>query len=160
MVTKIEENNDTVSVKLAIYDMEFDITIDKNRIEEYRKVAKEVANRLNAYTFAFRDRKTEHQIALMTMIDIAVYPFKNQSEGVDDDIKIELSVCDETFNVSIKENDRELYERSAIRITKRYNSYLEHYKSGQFSSGSIQDCFSKTKRADLRLQSILSSRKQ
>lgn len=129
MVTKIEENNDTVSVKLAIYDMEFDITIDKNRIEEYRKVAKEVTNRLNAYTFAFRGRKTEHQIALMTMIDIAVYPFKNQSEGVDDDIKIELSVCDETFNVSIKENDRELYERSAIRITKRYNSYLEHYKS-------------------------------
>ena len=64
MVTKIEENNDTVSVKLAIYDMEFDITIDKNRIEEYRKVAKEVTNRLNAYTFAFRGRKTEHQIAL------------------------------------------------------------------------------------------------
>ena len=29
-----------------------------------------------------------------------------------------------------------------------------------FASGSIQDCFSKTKRADLRLQSILSSRKQ
>jgi len=97
---------------------------------------------------------------MVTKIEEKVYPFKNQSEGVDDDIKIELSVCDETFYVSIKENDRELYERSAIRITKRYNSYLEHYKSRQFSSGSIQDCFSKTKRADLRLQSILSSRKQ
>jgi hypothetical protein len=66
---------------------------------------------------------------MVTKIEEKVYPFKNQSEGVDDDIMIELSVCDETFNVSIKENDRELYEQSAIRITKCYNSYLEHYKS-------------------------------
>lgn len=66
---------------------------------------------------------------MVTKIEEKVYPFKNQSEGVDDDIKIELSVCDETFNASIKENDRELYERSAIRITERYNRYLECYRS-------------------------------
>ena len=117
-----------IPFKLAIYDMEFDMTIEKNRIEEYCRAAKEVANRLNAYTFAYKDRKTEHQIALMTMIDLAVYPFLNHSEN-DDEIKMELPLCDETLKVTIRESDRELYERSAIRITKRYNCYLECYKS-------------------------------
>ena len=117
-----------IPFKLTVYGMEFDMTIEKNRIEEYCRAAKEVANRLNAYTFAYKDRKTEHQIALMTMIDLAVYPFLNHSEN-DDEIKMELPLCDETLKVTIRESDRELYERSAIRITKRYNCYLECYKS-------------------------------
>ena len=67
--------------KLAIYDTEFDMTIEKNRIEEYCRAAKEVANRLNAYTFAYKDRKTGHRIALMTMIDLAVLSFPGSLEN-------------------------------------------------------------------------------
>ena len=118
-----------IPFKLTVYGMEFDMTIEKNRIEEYCRAAKEVANRLNAYTVFFKGRKTEHQIALMTMIDLAVYPFLNHSETDEKKIEIELSVCDETIKVIIKESDRELYERSAIRITERYNRYLECYRS-------------------------------
>ena len=53
----------------------------------------------------------------------------NHSETDEKKIEIELSVCDETIKVIIKESDRELYERSAIRITERYNRYLECYES-------------------------------
>lgn len=120
---------ETVQVKLPIYDMEFDITIDKNRIEEYCNAAQTVTNRLNAYMVFYKDRKTEHQIALMTMIDLAVYPFLDHSEFYEENIKIMLPVCDETLVITIKVNDRELFERSAIRITKRYNAYLECYTS-------------------------------
>ena len=120
---------ETVQVKLPIYDMEFDITIDKNRIEEYCNAAQTVTNRLNAYMVFYKDRKTEHQIALMTMIDLAVYPFLDHSEFYEENIKIMLPVCDETLEITIKGNDRELFERSAIRITKRYNAYLECYTS-------------------------------
>ena len=118
-----------IPFKLAIYDMEFDMTIEKNRIEEYCRAAKTVTNRLNAYTVFYKDRKTEHQIALMTMIDLAVYPFLDHSETDEKEIEIELPVYDETLEVTVKESDKELYERSAIRITKRYSSYLECYKS-------------------------------
>jgi len=118
-----------IPFKLAIYDMEFDMTIEKNRIEEYFRAAKEVSNRLNAYTFAYKDHKTEHQIAIMTMIDLAVYPFLDHSENDYESIKIELSVCDEILKVTVKESDQELYERSAFRITKCYNRYLECYRS-------------------------------
>ena len=119
---------ETVQVKLPIYDMEFDITIDKNRIEEYCNAAQTVTNRLNAYMVFYKDRKTEHQIALMTMIDLAVYPFLNHSDNDEQKKEIELSVCDETIKVTIKERDQELFERSAKRVTNCYNRYLGHYK--------------------------------
>lgn len=120
--------DETVHIVLAIYDMELDITIDKNCIEEYRLAAKEVTNRLNAYMVFYKDRKTEHQIALMTMIDLAVYPFLNHSDNDEQKKEIELSVCDETIKVTIKERDQELFERSAKRVTNCYNRYLGHYK--------------------------------
>lgn len=118
-----------IPFKLTVYGITFDMTIEKNRIEEYCNAAKTVTNRLNAYTWAYKKCKTKHQIAIMTMIDLAVYPFLDQSE-IDENInQIELSVCDETIKVTIKESDRELYERAAVRVTKRYNSYLECYRS-------------------------------
>lgn len=126
---KKRNGDDTVTVKLTVYDMEFDMTIEKNRIEEYCKAAKTVTNRLNAYTWAYKNCKTKHQIAIMTMIDLAVYPFLDQSEKDEENNQIELSVCDETIKVTIKDSERELYERSAVRVTKRYNSYLECYRS-------------------------------
>ena len=119
----------TIDIKLAIYDMEFEITIDRNRWEEYYNAAKAVSNRLNAYVVFYKDRKTKHQIAIMTMIDLAVYPFLDNSEKDEEKTQIELSVCDETIKVTIKESERELFERSAIHITKRYNRYLESYES-------------------------------
>ena len=118
-----------IPFKLAIYDMEFDVTIEKNRIEEYCRAAKTVTNRLNAYTVFYKDRKTEHQIALMTMIDVAVYPFLDHSKTDEKEIEIELPVCDETLKVTVKESNKELYERSAKRVTNYYNRYLECYKS-------------------------------
>ena len=117
-----------IPFKLSIYGMEFDMTIEKDRIDEYCKAAKAVTNRLNAYTVFYKDRKTKHQIAIMTMIDLAVYPFLDNSEKDEEKTQIELSVCDETIKVTIKESDRELFERSAIRITKYYDNYLENYR--------------------------------
>ena len=123
-------NEAKIPFKLAIYDMEFDITIEKNRIEEYCRAAKTVTNRLNAYTVFYKNRKTEHQIAIMTMIDLAVYPFLNHSDNNEEERKeIELCVCDETIKVTIKDSDQELYERAAKRVTNCYNRYLECYKS-------------------------------
>ncbi len=61
-----------IPIKLAVYDLVLDVTIDKARIEEYYRAAKTVTDKLNAFTVAFKGRKTEHQIALMTMIDLAL----------------------------------------------------------------------------------------
>lgn len=61
-----------IKINLQIYDTEFEIHIDKNKIEDYDKAARLVSNRFDAYMSAYKKRKTEHEIALMTMLDIAL----------------------------------------------------------------------------------------
>ena len=61
-----------IKINLPIYDTEFEVTIDKNRIEDYDYAARMVSDRFNAYMCAYKKRKTEHEIALMTMLDIAL----------------------------------------------------------------------------------------
>lgn len=59
-------------IKLHVYDTEFDVTIDKKDLMRFYYAARLVTDRLNAYTIAYKDRKPEHEIALMTMLDIAL----------------------------------------------------------------------------------------
>ncbi len=61
-----------IKINLPIYDTEFEVTIDKNKIEKYVNAANLVTNRFNAYMCAYKKRKSEHDIALMTMLDIAL----------------------------------------------------------------------------------------
>ena len=61
-----------IKINLQLYDTEFEIHIDKNKIKDYDKAARLVSNRYNAYMCAFKKRKSEHEIALMTMLDIAL----------------------------------------------------------------------------------------
>ena len=61
-----------IKINLQIYDTEFEIHIDKDNIENYYQAARLVSNRFNAYMYAYKKRKSEHEIALMTMLDIAL----------------------------------------------------------------------------------------
>lgn len=61
-----------IKINLHIYDTEFEIHIDKDDIEKYVKAANLVSNRFDAYMYAYKKSKTEHEIALMTMLDIAL----------------------------------------------------------------------------------------
>ena len=62
-----------IKVNLHIYDTEFEIHIDKDNIEKYVNAANLVTNRFNAYMVAYKKSKSEHDIALMTMLDIALH---------------------------------------------------------------------------------------
>jgi hypothetical protein len=59
-------------IKLFVYDRELTVTIDKKDLMRFYHAARLVTDRLNAYTVAFKDRKPEHEIALMAMLDIAL----------------------------------------------------------------------------------------
>ena len=61
-----------IKIKLPIYDTEFEISIDKDDIVKYEMAARLVTDRFNAYTVAYKGRKTEHEIALMTMLDLVL----------------------------------------------------------------------------------------
>ena len=66
------KNKTRLKIKLAVYDTEFEISIEKKDIEKFYYASRLVTERLNAYTHAHKNSKTKHEIALMTMLDLAL----------------------------------------------------------------------------------------
>ena len=67
-----EVNNEKLQIRLHVYDEEIEVTIKRSDEEFYRKAAKLITDRYNAYSQAYKGKKGEHTIALMTLIDIAL----------------------------------------------------------------------------------------
>ena len=67
-----EVNNEKLHISLHVYDEEIEVTIKRSDEEFYRKAAKLITDRYNAYSQAYKGKKGEHTIALMTLIDIAL----------------------------------------------------------------------------------------
>ena len=67
-----EVNNEKLHIRLHVYDEEVEVTVKRSEEEHYRKAAKLITDRYNAYAQAYKGRKGEHTIALMTLIDIAL----------------------------------------------------------------------------------------
>ena len=65
-------NNEKLHIKLHVYDEEIEVTINRSDEELYRRAAKLITDRYNAYSQAYKGKKTEHTIALMTLIDVAL----------------------------------------------------------------------------------------
>lgn len=67
-----EVNKEKLHIRLHVYDEDIDVTISREDEEYYRAAAKLINERYNAYAQAYKGRKSDHVIALMTMIDIAL----------------------------------------------------------------------------------------
>ena len=67
-----EVNSEKLHIRLHVYDEEIEVTIPRADEEYYRKAAKLITDRYNAYAQAYKGRIGEHTIALMTLIDIAL----------------------------------------------------------------------------------------
>ena len=67
-----EVNKERLNIHLHVYDEEIEVTVNRAEEEYYRNAAKLITVRYNAYAQAYKGRKGEHTIALMTLIDIAL----------------------------------------------------------------------------------------
>ena len=76
-----EQKTDRLHIKLHVYDEEIDVTINREDEEFYRAAAKLVTERYNPYSGRFKGHKTDHTIALMTLIDIALLYQKERSHN-------------------------------------------------------------------------------
>ena len=59
-------------IRLHVYDEEIEVGINREDEEFYRLAAKLITDRYNAYAQAYKGRKSEHTISLMTLVDIAL----------------------------------------------------------------------------------------
>ena len=67
-----EVNNEKLHIRLHVYDEEIEMTVKRSEEEYFRRAAKLITDRYNAYAQAYKGKKGEHTIALMTLIDVAL----------------------------------------------------------------------------------------
>lgn len=67
-----EVKGDRLHIRLHVYDDDIEVTINREDEEYYRAAAKLITDRYNAYAQAYKGRKSDHQISLMALIDIAL----------------------------------------------------------------------------------------
>ena len=76
-----EQDKDRLHIRLQVYDEEIEVVIKRDEEEFYRSAAKLITERYNAYAQAYKGRKCEHTIALMTLIDIALVYQKERAHN-------------------------------------------------------------------------------
>ena len=76
-----EPNKEKLHIRLHVYDEEIEVTINREDEEYYRAAAKLITDRYNAYAQAYKGRKSEHTIALMTLVDVALWYQKERSHN-------------------------------------------------------------------------------
>ena len=100
-----EQKTDRLHIRLHVYDEEVDVVIDREEEEFYRSAAKLITERYNAYSGRYAGRKSDHTIALMTLIDIALLYQKERSH-----------------------NDTSVYDSVLTRLTSEIEEALGDFK--------------------------------
>ena len=71
-----------LNIKLHVYDEEIAMKLHNRADEEfYRAAAKLITERYGAYAQVYRGRKSDHSIALMTLIEIALRYEKEKAKN-------------------------------------------------------------------------------
>ena len=68
-----EVNNEKLNITLHVYDENIAMVLHNREDEQYyRAAAKLISERYSAYAQVYKGRKSDHTIALMTLIEIAL----------------------------------------------------------------------------------------
>ena len=76
-----EQNQDRLHITLHVYDEEIEVVVKRDEEEYYRAAAKLITERYNAYSQAYKGRKSDHTIALMTLIDVTLLYQKERANN-------------------------------------------------------------------------------
>ena len=67
-----EANKEKLNIKLHVYDENVDVAVSRDDEQYYRAAAKLITERYGAYAQVYKGRKSDHTIALMTLVEIAL----------------------------------------------------------------------------------------
>lgn len=66
------ESNEKLNIKLHVYDRDIHVAIKRDEEQLYRDAAKLITERYGVYNQMFKVSKSDHEIALMTLVEIAL----------------------------------------------------------------------------------------
>ena len=101
-----------------------DKKIREERIANYNLALNFARKRYHAYYNAYKESKTEYQIAVMTAFDLAL-PSHLPWGG--DKIDLILSVCNEALIISVIKSNQQIYQKTAMLVNKCYYKCLKKY---------------------------------
>ena len=76
-----DQKKDRLRIRLHVYDEEIEVLVNRDDEEYYRSAAKFITERYNAYAQAYKGRKSDHTVALMTLVDVALAYQKERSHN-------------------------------------------------------------------------------
>ena len=77
-----EDSTEKLKIRLHVYDEDIAMVLHNREDEQYyRAAAKLITERYGAYAQAYKGRKSDHTIALMTLIEIALRHEKELSKN-------------------------------------------------------------------------------
>ena len=96
-----EQDKDKLHIRLHLYDEDINVVVNRDEEEYYRNAAKLITDRYNAYAQVYKGKKSDHVIALMTLVDIALMYQKERTH-----------------------NDTEPYDNVLAKLTAELNEVL------------------------------------
>ncbi|MDE5948338.1 MAG: cell division protein ZapA [Prevotella sp.] len=77
-----EQRREEFRIHLHVYDEEIEVVLaDRTEEEYYRAAAKLITDRYNIYAQRYKAHKSDHTIALMTLVDIALQYSKERAKN-------------------------------------------------------------------------------
>ena len=77
-----EQRREDFRIHLHVYDEEIEVVLaDRAEEEYYRAAAKLITDRYNIYAQRYKAHKSDHTVALMTLIDIALQYSKERAKN-------------------------------------------------------------------------------
>jgi cell division protein ZapA len=76
-----EQHQDKQHIRVHLYDEDIDVVVNRDEEPLYRAAAKLITDRYNAYAKAYKGRKSDHTVALMTLLDIALLQQKEHTHN-------------------------------------------------------------------------------
>ena len=77
-----EQKREDFRIHLHVYDEEIEVVLsDRTEEEFYRAAAKLITDRYNIYAQRYKAHKSDHTIALMTLIDVALQYSKERAKN-------------------------------------------------------------------------------
>ena len=101
-----------------------DKRIRGERITKYNQAFNFAHKRYHAYYNAYQQRKTEHQIAVMTAFDLALSSHLPWKEEI---VNLNLSVCNETLSITVSKSNQQIYQKTAMLVNRCYYKFLKKY---------------------------------
>lgn len=115
-----------VRVKNNVCGYHLMATIPNRKKIKWKRVVDTIYFKYNNYRRGFQDSKSDHQLVLYILLDLAVSDYLDHKDS-DRRERFELMVYDETITVNVNNKYRDLLIKGAEYVTERYRIYHEKY---------------------------------